>query len=259
MTHLYSKQSIESDILTIQDFPSRSDRMWFYSEVNSTMEVAREKANAECPHFTVVVSDRQTSGRGRLNRNWISEQGGLYFTMVLRFNVALAMSPRIVFAASYTLAHVLRNRFQVNAGLKWPNDILVQEKKIAGILAESCIQGNSLAFMTIGIGLNVNNEPHPIDQQACSIKQITGQFVSRKTVLTWFLDEFEEMLSSDQYLESISLWRKYAITLNRNVAIKTPHGTVHGLAADIDENGALILRQENGKIEVVRFGDCFFN
>ncbi len=100
------------------------------------MAIAREMARRGCPEMTVVVTDVQTNGRGRMNRIWYSEKGGLYFTLILRPEVTPQISPRINLYAATILAEVLRRQYQVDAGVKWPNDILIDEKKVAGILSQ---------------------------------------------------------------------------------------------------------------------------
>jgi len=106
-----------------------------YPEVSSTMDTAKEMAIKNCPDFTVVVAGRQTRGRGRLKRQWLSDDGGIYFTLVLRPDIPVPLSSRVNFLASLTLARVLRELFQIDAAVKWPNDILVDGHKISGMLS----------------------------------------------------------------------------------------------------------------------------
>lgn len=118
------------------EFPNRESQMHYYPEISSTMDQARHLTRKGCPHFTVVIADRQTKGRGRLNRRWYSSMGGLYFTIALRPDIPPVLSFRINFAASSVLAQLLRNRYQLDAAVKWPNDILINDQKVAGILSE---------------------------------------------------------------------------------------------------------------------------
>ena len=124
------------DVLYPWEFPGRESKIVYYPELPSTMEAAKELARKDCPHFTTVVAERQTSGRGRLQREWISEKGGLYFTMVLRPDLPPVLSFRVSFLASVTLAVILHEIFGIDARVKWPNDILVEERKISGMLSE---------------------------------------------------------------------------------------------------------------------------
>jgi len=119
----------------------------------------------------VVVAGRQTRGRGRLRRQWLSDDGGLYFTMVLRPEIPLLLSSRVNFLASLTLARVLRELFHINAAVKWPNDILVDGRKISGMLSELEAETDRLLFINIGMDINVNNDPSGVEPGASSLKK----------------------------------------------------------------------------------------
>ena len=117
------------------EFSDHDYNLLYYPEVSSTMDIAKELARKDCPDFTVVVAGRQTRGRGRLKRQWLSDDGGIYFTVVLRPDIPVPLSSRVNFLASLTLARVLRELFQIDAAVKWPNDILVDGHKISGMLS----------------------------------------------------------------------------------------------------------------------------
>jgi BirA family biotin operon repressor/biotin-[acetyl-CoA-carboxylase] ligase len=118
------------------EFPGRESKIFYYPELPSTMDAAKDLARKDCPHFTTVIAGRQISGRGRLQREWLSEKGGLYFTMVLRPDLPPVLSFRVSFLASLTLAGILHEVFGIDARVKWPNDILVDERKIAGMVSK---------------------------------------------------------------------------------------------------------------------------
>lgn len=246
------------DMLFPWEFPGREKTILYHDVADSTMDLARTAARKGCPHFTAVIAGRQEKGRGRLDRSWESSAGGLYFTLVLRPDIEPALSFRVNFAASLTLARILRNGFGINAQVKWPNDILVDEKKLVGMLSEMETRSDMLSFVNIGIGINVNNAPPEIENGAVSIKQITGGSpISRKKVLTLFLNAFEEKLNNWNPDTIISEWKEYTVTINRRVRIKTLHETTQGLAVDVDENGALVLELEDGTCKKIIYGDCF--
>ncbi|MEJ2101713.1 MAG: biotin--[acetyl-CoA-carboxylase] ligase [Desulfobacterales bacterium] len=154
------------------EFPGWESRIIYYPQLPSTMVVAKELARNDCPNFTTVIAGRQTSGRGRLNRLWMSEEGGLYFTMVLRPDLPPVLSFRVSFLASLTLARLLRELFEIDAGVKWPNDILVNERKISGMLSELEAEADRLAFINIGVGINVNNDPSTVQPEATSSRAV---------------------------------------------------------------------------------------
>ncbi len=207
--------------------------------------------------MTVVVAGRQKEGRGRLKRTWLSAEGGLYFTMVLRPEIPIALAPRLNFLASLVLAQTLQRLFHIDAGVKWPNDILVKGKKLAGMLSEMEAESDLVTFVNIGIGLNVNNDPTDKEPGATSLKKLRGEKLPRKELLARFLDAFEKRLDPISLDKVISEWKRYTVTLNQPVRIVTRRETTAGVAVDLDDNGALILKLPDGSLKKIVSGDCF--
>jgi len=245
------------DALYPWEFGEKKHNIHYYDEVDSTMDIARELARKQCPHFTVVIAGRQKKGRGRLKRNWLSSDGGLYFTIVVRPKIPPVLSLRVNFAASMILAQTLRNMFNINAMVKWPNDVLVDGKKISGILSEMEAEIDRVSFISIGIGINVNNDPSPYEPMATSLKKILGKEIPRIDVLKAFLHHFEDALNDADFDHVVSEWKRYTETLNRHVRIVTTHEVSEGLAMDVDDNGALILKLADGSMKKIIYGDCF--
>lgn len=245
------------DVLFPWEFPDREKKIHFFPEVTSTMDIARDFARKGCPHFTVVVAGCQNRGRGRLKRTWLSSQGGLYFTTILRPQISPVLSLRVNFAASLILAQTLNNMFDINARVKWPNDILVDGRKISGILSEIEAEADIVSFINVGIGININNDPTDSEPKAVSLKQLSGSEISRKRLLSDFLDNFENCINSKALDNIIQEWKKYTVTLNRYVKIVTHHEVLEGIAVDLDENGALTLELADGSTKKVLYGDCF--
>lgn len=245
------------DSLHPWEFPGREDRMVYLPETPSTMDVAKDLARRDCPAFTVVVAGRQTQGRGRMRRVWGSEEGGLYFTVVLRPYLPVLWSSRVNFLVSLTLAGVLRESYGVDAGLKWPNDILVQGRKLSGLLSEMESEGDQVRFINVGIGLNVNNHPPVVDPPAVSLRELLGRTVPRRDILARFLDDLEQAMHSEPWDTVLDRWKARSVTLNRPVRIVTARDDFIGTAVDVDENGALRLKQADGTMTTVIYGDCF--
>ena len=245
------------DALHPWEFPGREATVHYFSEVDSTMDIARELARKGCPDFSVVIAGRQNNGRGRLRRNWHSARGGLYFTVVLRPQIPPVISPRVIFCASLTLVRILHRRFNVNAGVKWPNDILIDERKICGMLSEMEAEADQVNYLNVGVGLNVNNDPTRLEPNAVSLKQILGRPVSRKKLLAEYLNAFESHLSEYGVDRAVEQWKEYTVTLNRNVRIVTGSETIEGRAVDVDENWSLLLERNDGSLKTVFYGDCF--
>ena len=229
----------------------------YYPEVSSTMDTAKELARKNCPDFTVVVAGRQTKGRGRLMRQWRSDDGGLYFTMVLRPDLPVLLCSRVNFLASLTLARVLRELLQIDAAVKWPNDILVDGYKISGMLSELEAETDRILFINIGMGINVNNDPSVAEPGASSLKKIAGREISKKILLDRFLAEFKQRLNEAKFENVISEWKKFTVTLNRQVKIVTHKEVSEGLAVDVEQDGALVLELADGSHKKIVYGDCF--
>ncbi len=241
------------------EFPDREDRIHYFPEISSTMDTARDMARKRCPEFTVVIAGRQTKGRGRLQRRWVSDDGGLYFTVVVRPRIHPVLSSRVNFAASLSLACMLREKYGVDAQVKWPNDILVNEKKITGMLSELEADGDQVSFVNIGMGINVNNEPDSEEPNAASLKKILGRTLSRREVLAAFLDEFEQRMAALDYDTVIDEWKRYTLTIGRRVRIVTVREELEGLAVDVAPDGALVLELADGTQKQVIYGDCFLH
>ena len=245
------------DVLFPWEFKGREGHILYFPEVTSTMDIARDLARKNCPDFTVVIAGRQTGGRGRLKRHWLSDDGGLYFTMVLRPPIPLQLSFRINFLASLTLAKVIREMLKIDAMVKWPNDILVNERKISGMLSELEAEADRVFFINIGMGINVNNDPSGVEPEASSLSKIMGREISRKDLLVRFLEEFSSRMKKTDFDSVISEWKKYTVTLGRYVRIVTQREESEGLVVDVDENGSLVLELADGERKKIIYGDCF--
>jgi len=239
------------------EFPGRESSIHYFQEISSTMDVAREMAEKGCPNFTLVIAGVQRQGRGRLQRVWHSDRGGLYFTVILRPNLDPAYSFRLNFAASMVLAKVLKKIFHIDAKVKWPNDILVNNVKLSGMLSEMGVEAGKLTYVNIGIGINANNNPTKQEPNAVSLKQLLGTPVDRRRLLSAFLDDFQKIVSAGPMETIISQWKQHTMTIGKPVKIFTAKHCYTGLALDVDDTGALILEQEDGIRKKVIYGDCF--
>lgn len=245
------------DALYPWEFPGRESLIHFFQEIDSTMAAARKLARGGCPAFTTVIAERQTEGRGRLQRSWHSDPGGLYATLVLRPEIPVVDSPRLSFAASLEMVETLRDLTGVQAAVKWPNDVLVGERKLAGMLSEMEAGGDLVTFVNIGIGLNVNNDPTAANSEATSLYRLTGKRIRRQALLSAFLDRMERRLTAGGLARAIENWKGLTVTLGRKVRVQTLKEAVWGHAEDVDDQGALILRTDGGERRRIVFGDCF--
>ncbi|MEA2059389.1 MAG: biotin--[acetyl-CoA-carboxylase] ligase [Thermodesulfobacteriota bacterium] len=238
-------------------FKNREKNIHFFPSLASTMDTAREIARKGNAHMHIVIASEQTQGRGRINRKWRSSPGGLWFTIILEPDLPPPLSFKVNFAASLALVKTVNHLFNIDASVKWPNDILVQGRKLAGFLSEMETRGDMISFVNIGIGLNVNNLPHEKEPGAVSIREIIGRQAVRKDILSSFLDRFESSLPTLHSGSIIDQWKPCTSTIGSRVNIQTMTDTYSGIARDVDETGALILLQDNGEEKRIIYGDCF--
>ncbi len=235
-------------------------RIFFEPVVETTMDTARHLAlSRSAPHMGVVASDRQTRGRGRLNRQWVSEKGGLWFTIILFPDIPPAHAHIFNFAASLCLVKALKSLYDIQISVKWPNDLLAgKNRKLCGLLSEMETRSDIIRFLTIGIGLNVNNNPSLHEARAVSLKDLLGRPVSRRQILLEFLVEFEHCLDTLNPGRIIDEYRQQTSTIGRHVRIETFDTVIEGLATDVDENGALKVLTQDGLLKPIIYGDCFY-
>ncbi|MCP3941288.1 MAG: biotin--[acetyl-CoA-carboxylase] ligase [Desulfobacteraceae bacterium] len=237
--------------------PPFRDKITHFPEVETTMDTAKALARKGASHLSCVVAEHQTKGRGRLNREWISSKGGLWFTLVLRPLLPPHLVYIYTFAASLSLSRILNKLFNLDISVKWPNDLLLGGQKLAGMLSEMETQGDMVQFLIIGIGINANNSPVNKEFNAVSLKNILKKKVSRKQILTAFLSEFQDKIQDINCPDIIDQWKEQTSTIGRQVRIETFDKIYEGKAVDVDETGALIIEDDHKKLKKIIYGDCF--
>lgn len=231
----------------------------YFSEVDSTNNEAKKLAAGGCPEGTIVVAERQNTGRGRLARGWFSPYGkGIWLSVVLRppFNP--------MDAAKCTLMSAVAVNRAVNAvthagcGIKWPNDILWQGRKVVGILTEMSAEMDAVNYVVIGMGINVNIDPHEfpgeIAATATSLAVAAGCQISRLKLLTAILAELElvyDTVKTAGFAPVLAEWKTQSVTLGRQVDVHGVDRSFTGLAVDIDADGALLVETTNGRERVL--------
>jgi len=244
------------DLLLPYEFPDLEQRIHYFPEIGSTMDAARELAKKGAREGTIVIAEAQTRGRGRLSREWLSPEGGIYFTLVLRPRISPACAPRINLMASVAVADTIRKLFGLKAELKWPNDVLIGGKKVCGILAEMDAEMDVVNFVNVGIGINANTSIPQFEKTATSLKDTLGREVPRKEFLRALLTEIERRQALLMEADLLEEWKKLSVTLNKNVRIVSLGEEVTGQATDIDATGALVVRSKDGSLRTVLVGDC---
>ena len=237
--------------------------IFFSREVGSTNEWAKELARLGACEGTVVLAETQTAGHGRLGREWLSPVGGLWFSVILRPQLTPAESARLVFAAGLAVAEALREQYGLRVETKWPNDVLVDGRKTCGVLTEMNSVGEKVNFVVVGVGVNVNFDvgkvfPKELQETATSLKKECGEQVSLDELLRVLLVKLEktyESFTTRGFLPVLVEWRKYARFLGSQVEVSNDDGRLRGVALDVDEEGALLLKQENGLVKRAFFGE----
>jgi BirA family biotin operon repressor/biotin-[acetyl-CoA-carboxylase] ligase len=238
-------------------------RVLFHRVVDSTNEWAKKLAEFGVEEGTVTIAEQQTAGKGRLGREWISPKGGLWFSIVLRPCKSVGETTKLVFMASLAVAEVLHQKYRLRTETKWPNDVMVNRRKICGILAETTTSNGKLSYVVLGIGINANihmdkyfaASDKPL---ATSIQDELGHEVQLFSLLRTLLEKMERlydlfiMKGSDSILEK---WKAYATFLGREVVVQDQNEQVYGIAHDIDDGGALVLRLKNGTLRRFFAGD----
>jgi len=244
------------DLLLPYEFTGLEQRIHYFPEIGSTMDAARELAKKGAEEGTIVIAEAQTRGRGRLSREWLSPEGGIYFTIVLRPRISPAYAPRINLMASVAVAATIRKLLGLKAELKWPNDVLIEGKKVCGILAEMDAEMDVVNFVNVGIGINANTSVPQFKKTATSLKDMLRREISRKEFLSALLVEIERQQPLLMKADLLQEWKKLSVTLNKDVRIVAPGEVIVGRAIDIDTTGALIVKEKNGSLNKAMAGDC---
>jgi BirA family biotin operon repressor/biotin-[acetyl-CoA-carboxylase] ligase len=236
-------------------------RNFIYSEeIDSTNSFLLNKGNKNNINGTVILAEKQNKGKGRKDRVWYSAKGqNLTFSILITEKSLLKDKYNIInFAASLSVSQAIENLYQLKTELKWPNDILVNGKKIAGILLESSSAGSKIERLVIGIGINVNQAlfQGTFNIEPTSVKVEMNQPVERERMLAEILNIFEENLVQveDQPEEILKDWKIRCRMIGEKISITDGENTKYGIFDDIDNNGFLLLKNK-GKFEKIHFGD----
>jgi BirA family biotin operon repressor/biotin-[acetyl-CoA-carboxylase] ligase len=243
----------------MRNLPTRfiGQKVIYYPRVDSTMEEARKEAQWGAPAGTVVICDEQTAGKGRLQRIWISPEGSLALSIILRPN--LAYLPFMVMLASLSAVRSIELVTGIRPWIKWPNDILIKGKKICGILIQNEIHRSSLKFTIIGIGININMHMQSfpeIEPTATSLLDELGKPVSRVELARQLLIEMENLyhvLSQGELI--FEQWKDRLITLGQYVRVTQEDKVFCGYAESVVRDGSLMLRQADGQLTRILTGD----
>lgn len=241
------------------------NKIYYYEQLDSTNLKALELAKQGEAEGTIVIAARQTAGRGRMRRKWESPEGkGLWFSMILRPTIAAEYCAQITLLTAVAAVKALQVLTDKKFSIKWPNDIMLDGKKVCGILAEMALTADgSIEYAVVGIGININMSSEDFGAQleatATSLYLATGIEYEHEQVLKAFLDEFD-LLYSHWHCCGFALirqdWLDYSCTLGHKVTVRDNDTEIYsGVAEDMDDYGSLLVRNAAGKIESFDFGE----
>lgn len=233
------------DAAAVEEGLDADYRVEFHESIGSTNDRARELARAGEAGVAVVAGE-QTAGRGRRGREWAAPPGGAYVSVLVDPDLAPADAPLLTLAAGVATVRALDGA-GVEAGLKWPNDVLVDGAKLAGILTE-----RTADRVVVGVGINVAADPDDLPEGAASVRTLGGD-PDRAGIVRRFLAAFDDCRSDPAGI--LPAWRERSVTLGRRVRVETPDGTVEGEAVDVEHPGTLVLSTADGRRRVTA-GDC---
>ncbi|MCX5693719.1 MAG: biotin--[acetyl-CoA-carboxylase] ligase [Candidatus Omnitrophica bacterium] len=231
----------------------------YFDYLVSTMDAAMQLGMNAADSGTLVLAESQIKGRGRLGRSWLSPKyKGIYLSLILRPRISPAACPILTLMSAVSICEAVKEVTSLDVQIKWPNDILINNKKVSGILTEMNAEVDKVNFVVIGVGLNVNNDKKSLLSQAISLKEECGAWISRVALLQEILRKIENnyfLLEDKGSQEIINKWRNFTLTLGTRVKVYYQNKHIEGQATDIDQDGSLLIRKDSGLIQKVSSGD----
>lgn len=267
--HLISEQNADGqDVYGQNELSSLIRTGWagkpvlFLEEVDSTNTRAKLEAEAGAAHGTVIAADRQTAGRGRRGRTWNSPAGtNLSFSLILKPEFSPNQASMLTLVMAHSVARAVAQMCGVEAGIKWPNDIVVNGKKVCGILTEMSAEPDYIHYVVIGAGINVKEQAFPpelLDKATC-LERECGHFVGRGALLARIMELFEEdyalFLKTGDCSGFLDSYNALLVNRGKEVCVMEPKGEYRGTALGIKDSGELLVRTEDGSIQEVYAGE----
>ncbi|HEV2192409.1 MAG TPA: biotin--[acetyl-CoA-carboxylase] ligase [Nitrosopumilaceae archaeon] len=240
-------------------------RIYYFDILDSTQNFAVELASKKIQSGTLVISEKQTHGRGRLDRKWVSPSGGIWLSLILHPEFEISVSMLFPLITSLALAIAIEKILKIKPKLKWPNDVTVNDKKVAGILVDASIESGKIDYLVLGIGINFKINPIEIEKMIKHTANYYGvttllkknENVNPIKLVQRFLLELEKLYQISLKKEPaffIREWTKRSSTIGKSIAITLPNETLRGKVLRIDDDGALVISNK-GKTRRVIVGD----
>ena len=240
-------------------------RVYYFNTIDSTQNFAIKIASNPIENGTVIISQKQTMGRGRFGRKWLSPQGGIWLSIVLHPTFDISVTTLFPIAASLALANAIEKTFQIDSKLKWPNDVTIKGKKVAGMLVDASVESNKIEYLVLGVGINFKVNPKQLEKSLKKTENfygITSLIDKNKNqnpilLVQNFLNELEnviELLNKEKRKIIIKNWTKKSSSVGKNITISTHSGKINGKAIKIDDDGALVIKN-NKNTQRILAGD----
>ncbi len=257
-----------ADVITEAEIGSRLRSKWmgrhlvYFPETDSTNIQAKRLGEEGAPEGTLVVAERQTAGKGRRGRTWSSPAGtSIYMSFLLRPNIPPRCAPMVTLIAGLAGAKAVNQVTGLNARIKWPNDLVVNGKKICGILTEMSAEMEGIHYIVTGIGINVNQKefPEEIRDKATSLLLEGGRCFNRSQLIAGVMEWFEPYVERFLETKDLSLlkedYEEMLANLNQEVQVLDPAGEYHGVCQGIDKDGQLLVERGDGSLSRVQSGE----
>ena len=232
-------------------------KLYHFNSLTSTQDKAKELAIKGLSDV-IVVADIQTKGRGRFKRNWFSQKGGLWMSILLKPENTENLQ-YLTFAAAVAVAKSIKKTANLSTSIKWPNDVHYKGKKLCGILTEGVFGRKNYAVVGIGVNVNQHKFPDEIKDSAISLKLINKKTINLKKLLKAIAGEFFRLCNNyynkNKPQKILEIWKKYCDTINKNITVTTRTKKLNGKAIGIDKDGSLLVELHNKKIIKVLEGD----
>ena len=241
------------------------ERIYYFDTIDSTQNFAIELGSKPQENGSLVVAHKQTHGRGRLNRKWFSPSGGIWFSVILHPEFEISAATLFPMVSSLALAIAIEKVLKIKPRLKWPNDLTLNGKKIAGMLVDASVESGKIDYLVVGVGINFKINPHEVEKAIKGTENYYGVATLVKKndktppvkLIRAFLYELEKLYEmvlrgNSEYL--IKEWTKRSSSIGKTVTVLSPAGMIRGKAIRVDKDGALVVSSK-GKSQRMLVGD----
>lgn len=254
----------EAEISKELDTKYIGKNIYIFKEVASTNTVAKFLSMNEAKNGTVIISEKQTQAKGRSGKAWESPLGGVWLSIIVTPNVDYSKLPLITLATGVAVAKTLEAIGIENPEIKWPNDIMINDKKVCGILTEAVTKFNNIESIIVGVGIDANLDiddfPEELQIGTTTLKEELGKTEDENRLIKIFLEEFEkisELFRQQEYELILKEWRKRSYTIGKIVEVREPFNTYYdAYVVGLGKDGALIVEKIDGNLEKVISGEC---